>query len=144
MKTVLKNIFIYVVGAFLLIQLIQVDIKVSKTDPKLEIKAPKEVMSILRTSCYDCHSNEVKLPWYSKVAPISWTISRHVKIGRKWVNFSIWETYTAEQKDKKMGELYKAIYKAMPLKSYLSQHKEAILTKEQRELVRDWTGKAPF
>ena len=26
-------------------------------------KAPKEVMAILRRSCYDCHSNETKWPW---------------------------------------------------------------------------------
>ena len=144
MKIVLKNIFIYTFGAFLLIQLIQVDIPVSKTDPKLEIKAPKEIMSIFKTSCYDCHSNEVNIPWYSNIAPISWTISRHVDLGRKWLNFSIWETYSQEQKDKKLGELYKAMYQAMPLKSYVSQHKEAKLTKAQRDLVRAWTGKAPF
>jgi hypothetical protein len=144
MKIVLKNIFIYLFGAFVLIQLIQVDIKNTPTNPKEEIKAPKEVMSILKRACYDCHSNSVKLPWYSKIAPVSWTISRHVDIGRAWVNFSIWETYTKEQKDKKLEEIYKAIYKAMPVPSYVSQHPEAKLSKEDRELIRNWTGKAPF
>jgi hypothetical protein len=144
MKVVLKNIFIYTFGFFILIQVFQVDIKNTPTNPKDEIKAPKEVMAILKRSCYDCHSNSAKLPWYSKVAPISWTISRHIKIGRKWVNFSIWETYTPEQKDKKLQEIYKAVYRVMPLQSYVSQHSEAKLSKEDRDLIRSWTGKAPF
>jgi len=32
----------------------------------------------------------------------------------------------------------------MPVKSYISQHPEAALTKKDRELIRAWTGKAPF
>ena len=144
MKVVLKNIFIYTFGFFLLIQIIQVDIKNSPTVPEQEIKAPKEVMSILKRSCYDCHSNNAVLPWYSKVAPISWTISRHIDIGRKWVNFSIWETYTPEQKDQKLQEIYKSVYRAMPVKSYISQHPEAVMTKEDIDLIRNWTGKSPF
>ena len=144
MNVVLKNILIYTVGFFIIIQLIQVDIKNTPTIKEQEIKAPKEVMAIFKRACYDCHSNSAILPWYSKVAPISWTISRHIDIGRKWVNFSIWETYTKEQKDKKLYEIYKAIYHAMPVKSYISQHSEAKLTKQDREIVRNWTGKAPF
>ena len=141
---VIKNIFIYTFGFFILIQIIQVDIQNKTINKNEEIKAPQKVISILKRSCYDCHSNEVILPWYSKVAPISWTISRHIDLGRKWVNFSIWETYTKEQKNKKLEELYKAVYKAMPLENYIKYHKEAILTKEDRKLLRDWTGKAPF
>jgi len=144
MKTVLKNIFIYTFGFFILIQVFQVDIKNTPTIKEQEIKAPKEVISILKRACYDCHSNSAVLPWYSNVAPISWTVSRHIKIGRKWVNFSIWETYTSEQKDKKLQEIYKAVYHAMPVQSYISQHKEAILTRDDRDLIRTWTGKAPF
>jgi hypothetical protein len=144
MKIVLKNIFIYTFGFFILIQLIQVDIKNKDINKDEEIKASKKLIDILKRSCYDCHSNEVIIPWYSKVAPISWTISRHINLGRKWVNFSIWETYTQEQKDKKLEEIYKAVYIAMPLKSYLSQHPNAILSKEDRNFIREWTGKAPF
>ena len=144
MKIVLKNISMYLIGIFILIQLIQVDIKNTPTDPKLEIKAPKEVISIFKRACYDCHSNSAVLPWYSKVAPVSWTVSRHIDIGRKWVNFSIWQTYTAKEKDKKLHEIYKSVYRAMPVKSYISQHPEAALTKKDRDLIRAWTGKAPF
>ena len=140
-KTVLKYLF----GTFIVIQLIQVDITNPKnTDKSLEIKAPKEVMNILKRSCYDCHSNEVKIPWYSKIAPLSWQISRHVDLGRQWVNFSIWNSYTKEQKDTKLEEIYKSVHTVMPLKSYLYLHKEANMSKADRDLIRKWTGKAPF
>jgi anthranilate/para-aminobenzoate synthase component II len=71
-------------------------------------------------------------------------MSRHVDLGKKWLNFSIWESYTPEEKDKKMGELYNAVYIAMPLRSYVSFHPEAALTQEERKMIREWTGKAPF
>jgi hypothetical protein len=139
-KTILK----YLLGTLLLIQLIQVDYKQLKSDKNLEIQAPKEIMSILKRSCYDCHSNTVNLPWYANIAPLSWEISRHVTLGRKWVNFSIWNSYTAEQKDTKLEELYKSVYQVMPLQDYVKFHPEAALTKEDRNLLRAWTGKAPF
>ena len=144
MNVVLKNILIYTIGFFVIIQVFQVDIKTSETDPTLEIKAPVEIMSMLRRSCYDCHSNSVDIPWYSKVAPISWTISRHINIGRQWVNFSIWETYSKEEQEQKLKEIYKAVYIAMPVKSYVWKHPESKLTKEDRAMIRKWTGKAPF
>lgn len=142
---VIKTILKYLIGTFILIQLIQVDISNPEhTDKSLEIQVPEQIMSILKRSCYDCHSNEVILPWYSKVAPFSWTISRHVDLGRQWVNFSIWNSYSKEEKDKKMGELYKAVYQAMPLQGYVKMHPEAVLTKKDRDILRQWTGKAPF
>ena len=144
MNTAFKNILIYTFGTFLIIQLIQVDITNTKTNKELEIQAPKEVMKILKSSCYDCHSNEVNIPWYSSIAPMSWTISRHIDIGRKWVNFSIWNSYTKKEKDKKLTEIYRAVYKAMPLQFYEMMHSEAKLSKQDRQLVRKWTNKAPF
>jgi hypothetical protein len=142
---VIKTILKYLIGFFLLIQIFFVTYdEPKKVDPALEMKAPPEIMAIFKRSCYDCHSNNTVLPWYSHVAPFSWSISRHVDLGRKWLNFSIWETYTDEQKETKMGELYKAVYQVMPLRSYVFAHEEADLTKEEREMIRKWTGKAPF
>lgn len=140
----MRTFLIWVLSIFIILQFIPVDIENPKTDKKLEIKASPKIMSIFKKSCYDCHSNEVKIPWYSKIAPVSFTISRHIDLGRKWLNFSIWETYTEEQKDKKLKEIYKAVYQAMPLSSYTLIHKNAILTKDERNIIRDWTGKAPF
>ncbi len=142
---VIKTILKYLIGFFLVIQLIPVSYEEpKKTDPAQEMKAPPQIMAIFKRSCYDCHSNETVLPWYSHIAPLSWSMSRHVDLGKKWLNFSIWESYTPEEKDKKMEEIYNAVFVAMPLRSYVSFHPEAELTQEERKMIRDWTGKAPF
>ena len=126
---------------FLAFQLIQVDQNNPVFNKEDEIKAPKEVMSIFKRACYDCHSNETVWPWYSKIAPLSWNIKRHVKNGRDYVNFSTWKQYSQEKKDKALEGIYRTIYKAMPLQSYINWHDEAKLSKEDIKLIRDWTGK---
>ena len=130
-------IFLIVFIAMQFIRLEQTNIAVEK---ELEIKAPLEIMTMFKQSCYDCHSNEVKWPWYSQIAPFSWTITKHVDNGRKWLNFSIWETYTKEEKEKKLKGIYRTAYAIMPLPTYIWLHEEADLTREQRNLIRDWTG----
>src|SRR5450759_484008 len=90
-----------VVVALGAIQLIPVD----RTNPPVqkEMPAPPDVQAILRRSCYDCHSNETVWLWYSKVAPISWLVSRDVRQGRRELNFSDW---TASEKQLKSCLLY--------------------------------------
>lgn len=39
-------------------------------------------------ACFDCHSNETRWPWYSRVAPVSWVVAHHVAEGRAALNFS--------------------------------------------------------
>lgn len=142
---VIKIILKYLIGFFLIIQLFFVTYEEPKrVDSALEMKAPPEIMSIFKRSCYDCHSNNTILPWYSHIAPFSWSISRHIELGRKWLNFSVWESYTEEEKDTKMNEIYKAVYHVMPLSGYVSAHPEADLTQKDRDMIREWTGKAPF
>ena len=140
----MKNFFLIVLGILILLQFIPSAIDNPKTDKNLEIKVSPELMSIFKRSCYDCHSNEVISPWYSKIAPASLFIKGHVDLGRKWLNFSTWENYTEKEKDDKLKGIFRTVYAAMPLQSYISMHEEAKLSKEDIKLIRDWTGKAPF
>lgn len=137
--------FLYIIIAiFIVLQFIPSKIDNPKTNKNLEIKATPEIMSIFKHSCYDCHSNQVQIPWYQAISPASFFIKRHVDLGRKWLNFSIWENYTQKDKDKKLKGIYRTVYAAMPLASYVTLHKEAKLSKEEIKLIREWTGKAPF
>ncbi len=140
----MKNVFYIILAMLIVIQFIPSKIDSTATDPKLEIKAPKEIMSVFKRSCYDCHSNSVELPWYSSIAPINFWIKDHVELGRKWLNFSTWESYTEKQKDDKLKGIFRTVYAAMPLASYIAMHKEAKLSKEEIKMIRDWTGKAPY
>ena len=140
----MKNFFLIVLAILVALQFIPSDIENPKTDKNLEIKVSPELMSIFKRSCYDCHSNEVISPWYAQIAPASLYIKGHVDLGRKWLNFSEWENYTEKEKDKKLKGIFRTVYAAMPLASYISLHEEARLTKAEIKLIRDWTGKAPF
>lgn len=136
----MKRTLLIFLLVFIAMQFIQTE-KTNKQTPKdLEIKAPEHVMTVLKNACYDCHSNEVKWPWYSDIAPFSWTITQHVDNGRKWLNFSEWETYDEKKKKKKLKEIFRTVYAVMPLESYIWLHEEADLTREQRTMIRDWTG----
>lgn len=139
MKRALLIFFI----VFVVMQFIRPNKENIAVQKELEIKANEEVMSMLKTSCFDCHSNETVWPWYSQIAPFSWVISTHVTEGRKALNFSTWENYTPAQKEEKTKALYRTAYASMPLPSYLYLHEDANLTKEQRSMIRDWTGVRP-
>ena len=139
----MKRTLLIFLALFIVMQFIQTKEINEVVDKNLEIKAPLEVMNVFKTACYDCHSNEVKYPLYSKIAPFSWVISNHIKDGRKALNFSVWENYNQEQKDEHIKDIYRTVYAAMPLQSYLWLHEEANLTKEQRSMIRDWTGVRP-
>lgn len=125
---------------FIMMQFIQTSKELDIEDKDYELKTESNISIMLKTSCYDCHSNEVKWPWYSNIAPFSWVISNHVNEGRKALNFSIWEKYSQEEKEEHLKDIYRTVYASMPLHSYLWLHKEADLTKEQRKMIRDWTG----
>lgn len=46
--------------------------------------------NLVRSACYDCHSNETVWPWYSNIAPASWLVQQDVNEGREGLNFSEW------------------------------------------------------
>ena len=126
---------------FILMQFIQTNKENIAQEKNLEMKVDNiEVYNILKTACYDCHSNETVWPWYSKIAPFSWVVSNHVTEGKKALNFSTWENYNQEEKDEKIKDIYRTAYASMPLPSYIFAHENADLTKEQRSMIRNWTG----
>ena len=92
MKT---RILIGLVVLFILLQLIPSPLPVVRQEnPKDLLKnndIPAEIAGLLRTSCYDCHSNETRYPWYSYVAPVSWLVRRDTHEGREHLNFSDWQ-----------------------------------------------------
>lgn len=136
----IKKVLLITFIIFVVIQFIQVQ-KINKDTPKeLEIKVPQNISAIFKKACYDCHSNNTVWPWYSKIAPFSWTIASHVNDGRKALNFSIWQEYNQEKKNKKLREIFRTIYASMPLKSYIIFHREANLSKKERKEVRNFIG----
>lgn len=104
------------------------------------INPPEDVTMILQNSCYDCHSNVSKYPWYSYVAPVSWLVAKDVQEGREELNFSEWATLSKRQQIKAMSDIAEEVEEGkMPLDIYTYLHRDAILSEEQIELITTWT-----
>jgi len=48
--------------------------------------------TLVANTCYDCHSDQTKWPWYSNIAPVSWLVQHDVEEGRQNMNFSEWSS----------------------------------------------------
>jgi hypothetical protein len=100
---------------------------------------PPEMRRILETSCYDCHSNHTRYPWYAEVQPIGWLLANHIRDGKRHLNFSEFATYPAERAALKLGHVIEEVKGGdMPLESYTWIHRDARLTPEQVQLFVAW------
>jgi hypothetical protein len=102
---------------------------------------PAEIAALLRAACYDCHSDETKWPWYSRVAPMSWLVVGHVNEGRERLNFSNWPHDDPQRAAKKWNRVSEEVDSGdMPLPSYAWIHAPARLRVEQRQFLVKWAG----
>ncbi|MBL1213887.1 MAG: heme-binding domain-containing protein [Ignavibacteriae bacterium] len=139
-KKIIKYSIIGLTIIFIAIQFIPVD----RHNPPItgEITAPSEVKNILQRSCYDCHSNQTDWHFYSYIAPVSWLVTNDVNEGREELNFSEWNKYDSKKQNKKINEIYEEIAEGkMPMKIYLITHPSADLTKNEKQVIKDWTDK---
>jgi hypothetical protein len=144
MKKALKIIAIVLVVAFVVIQFIRPDF----TNPPVNqaetldasVQLPENVKMILGRSCADCHSNETKYPWYSKIQPSAWFLKDHIDEGRRELNLSIWKTYEPRRQRKKLAEICEQVQqREMPLPSYLWIHWDAKMSDADIKTLCDWT-----
>ena len=99
------------------------------------------VTSILNRSCNDCHSNNTSWPWYSKVAPVSWLVTRDVNEGRRELNLSEWGTYAPQRRSKLLAKMCtEAREGEMPMLAYSVMHPKARLTTSDIQALCSWAG----
>lgn len=104
-----------------------------------ETNPPQNVGKILKESCYDCHSDVTRYPWYFNVTPVNYWIADHIEHGKDELNFSNWADYSLKRKEHKMEEVWEEVKeKEMPLDSYTWTHGDANLTDEQIEALVSW------
>ena len=113
-------------------------------DPALGLAArtvvPDIVMSTLRRACFDCHSNETRWPWYSRLPIASWLIDRDVKAGRGQLNFSRWAQYNRFVRAELLDKICDRVTAGqMPLPQYLLLHGEARLSQTDEAGLCEWT-----
>jgi len=137
MGRIINIIFILVLLALLGIQFIPVN----KTNPIItqDIETPSDVKNILRTSCYNCHSNETKWPWYSNFAPVSWMVINDVNDARKRMNFSAWDKLSFERKEELKKDIWDEVRQDdMPPTLFTYAHPDAKLGLPQKSIIKKW------
>jgi hypothetical protein len=98
-----------------------------------------ELQSILKVSCYDCHSNTTHYPWYAEIQPIGWWLKGHIEDGKKELNFSEFGAYRPRRQFRKFEEIVEMVKEEeMPLPSYLLAHRDARLSQEQKDRLIQW------
>jgi len=100
---------------------------------------PAPVMSTLRRACFDCHSDETRWPWYSKLPIASWLLERDVKEARGQLNFSRWAQYNPFDRAGLLDKVCElATAGKMPLPRYLMLHHEARLSPADLDRLCAW------
>ncbi len=101
-----KNLIVFAsiaVVAFLFIRLVPYRTSNPSTRNEPTWDSPRTRALAVR-ACFDCHSNEVKTPWYGKIAPVSWWLTNHVDDGRAALNRSEWNANSGRRREHDAGE----------------------------------------
>jgi hypothetical protein len=150
-KQKLKKVLMIALGVAVVggiaIQFIPVKGVGSNPPERFKIDAPPEVEAILRESCFDCHTNETRWPWYAKLAPASWLLARDIRKGRSHMNMSEWgeasEDARALDKENSWDEISEG---EMPPWFYIiPMHPKAKLDDAKKATLKAWllAKKAP-
>jgi len=143
---VAKKVAIILLIAFVGIQFIptkrnQSDV-VPATDIHVIYNVPKQIETIFKTSCYDCHSNNTSYPWYNKIQPVAWLLENHINEGKAELNFNEFGDYSGRRQKSKLKSIASQIRdNEMPLSSYTIIHQDAKLSEKEKELIIQWVEK---
>jgi len=100
---------------------------------------PEKINGILKNSCYDCHSNNTRYPWYAMLQPGGWLLASHIKKGKQELNFNEFGSYSRRRQQSKLKSIGNSIKdETMPLSSYTLIHRSAKLSQTERDLVTNW------
>ena len=142
-----KKIFLGLIIVLIAIQFIRPARNVGEAETPQDIthavEVPADVKNILKTACYDCHSNHTEYPWYTNINPVGWWMNAHIKDGKDELNFSEFATYTAKKMDHKLEEVAEEVEEGhMPIPPYVQMHEGAKLSEAQVQLLVSWVNEA--
>ena len=106
------------------------------------IEVPRDVEVTLTRACADCHSNQTRWPWYSRVAPASWFVIDHVNHGRRFINLSTWVRPGHEPQDSidRLKAMCREVQKGeMPLTSYELIHWHSRIYADDATRICEWS-----
>lgn len=144
MKRKIRNL---VIIGFIIFLLIQVYRPVRNTDDGQALPShitklynvPDSVQGIFAMSCYDCHSNHTRYPWYSYIQPVRFIMEWDIRNAKEELNLSEFGNYSKRRQKTKLERISKQVESGeMPLFSYTIMHKNTKLTLEQKYTITRW------
>lgn len=147
----MKKIWLIVIGSLLalliIIQFFQPEKNDMLTNPQNDIvfhlDVPSSVKKTIVNACYDCHSDRTVYPLYSKIAPVSWLLAKHIRDGKERLNFSDWANYDRRKQIKLLTAICEVITdEEMPMKAYVFMHSRAVINQKQLEDICNWSEEA--
>ncbi len=142
-KSLVKKVLIGLLVVLIVIQFIHptpnANATISDKDITKLYTVPDSVQQILNKACYDCHSNNTRYPWYSKIQPVAWWLNDHITEGKRELNFSEFGSRPLAKQAKKLKKCAKEMEEGeMPLDSYTWIHKDAVLTPAEKQMLMTW------
>jgi cytochrome c len=100
---------------------------------------PDPLRELIGRKCGNCHSQVVKWPFYSRIAPVSWLVEHDVIEARAHMNLSQWDSYGSAAKIDLLSRLAaKARSGEMPPARYAAVHGDSRLSPPERESLYEW------
>jgi len=139
----IKKIAYVLLAALVIIQFFRparnISTEKSPNDITNKYAVPSSVQEILKTSCYDCHSNNTVYPWYANIQPVAWWLADHVNEGKRELNFAEFSTYSPKKAHHKLEEVIEQTKEGeMPLQSYTIIHQNTKLSDAQKLEIANW------
>jgi len=140
-----RKIMLFLLLAFLVIQFIHPKKnKAEGAQPNYignVFAIPGDVRSIMAKACNDCHSNNTRYPWYSKIQPVHWWLDKHIRGAKKEINFDEYTNKSLRYQYHKMEEVVDMVKDGkMPLNSYTWAHKDARLSSDEKNKIIGWAN----
>jgi hypothetical protein len=101
------------------------------------VSVDSQVNAIVAQSCYECHSNGGKAPWYASFSPTYLAANS----AREKLNFSDWQTYDAQRRADALKSIEKSVSAgSMPPGDYTALDHSARLTDDQKHALLNWAS----
>lgn len=104
----------------------------------------QNVKPIFQKKCFDCHSDQTRYPWYSKLPGAKWLIESDIQEAKKHLDFSSDFPFKGHGSPKEdLEEIMRSVdFGKMPPFRYRILHSGSKVTKEEKSTIQAWVAES--
>lgn len=109
---------------------------------KINLQYKKEIRPIFERSCFDCHSDQTRYPWYHELPVIGKIIDEDINEAREHLDFSNDFPFIGHgSPESDLKEIKKSVMSGeMPPFEYKLLHWRASLSQDEKEAIAKWVA----